>query len=444
MFGWLFPRSPLAPVEKAWTETHLLGLARHLGLAHLQTASVSLPDQIALLSTDDDGLADATRILTRLCETAQLRSTPCEVQVVATRCATPTTTTVSNVVKIPDGLLRNPYAVAAALVRELSFQQLPSEWQTQPNQRQTLWLADLTAICLGWGVILAHPLSDALPEAAGGACSCAGNQPGHYLPARMIGYGLALFTLVRDELAPAWRQQLRPDALTVFDRARSYLRRTHDTLFTRESAAQPSDTRSTEQLVHQLATGSPSARIAALWALREEAHVAVALPLVTRCLHDRIPVLREEAARTLACYGAAATPALPTLIDLLHDSHYAIRAAATRAVGQSGARTELALEQLTCLLDDEEPLVVRHAAEALAPWGPAGQSAIPAVLAALRGAMIRCDHGLIEILTHTLYALDPDPTTRVMEFFDEDPELRDQVVHWIVDALGTESEPGLA
>jgi hypothetical protein len=435
MFGWLFPRSPLAPAEKAWTETHLLGLARHLGLARLQTTSVPLPDQIALLSTDDDGLADPPR---------KLRSTPREVQVVATRCATQAITTAGDVVKIPEGLLGNPYAVAAAMVRELSFQQLPAQWQTQPNQRQTLWLADLTAICLGWGVILAHPLSDALPEAAGGACSCAGNHPGHYLPARMIGYALALITLVRDETAPDWRPQLRPDALAVFDRARSYLRRTHDTLFTRESAAQPSDTQNTEQLVHQLATGSPSARVAALWALRDESHVAVALPPVTRCLHDRIPVLREEAARTLACYGAAATPALPALIDLLHDSQYSIRAAAALAVGQSGARSELALEQLTYLLDDPEPLVVRHAAEALAPWGPDAQIAIPAVLAALRGAMIRCDHALIEILTHTLYALDPDPTTRVMEFFDEDPELREQVVHWIVDALGEQGDRGLA
>jgi hypothetical protein len=73
---------------------------------------------------------------------------------------------------------------------------------------------------------------------------------------------------------------------------------------------------------------------------------------------------------------------------------------------------------------------------AVRAFGQQGENAIPAILAALRGAVIRCDHSLIDTLTNTLYGLDPDPTDRVLEYFEQDPELREQVVHVIVDALG--------
>jgi hypothetical protein len=57
------------------------------------------------------------------------------------------------------------------------------------------------------------------------------------------------------------------------------------------------------------------------------------------------------------------------------------------------------------------------------------------VLSALKAALIRCDHALIDVLSHTLFAMDPDPTDRIMQFFADDYELREQLVHIMVDAV---------
>lgn len=345
-------------------------------------------------------------------------------------------------IRIEQNLLGNPYAVLAALARGLALTQLPHQSAMATTSHLVGWLADLTAVCFGWGAVVGHAASDLV--APGHSCGCGPGQTSPGLPAHMTGYAAALFAYIRGESRPAWKDSLRLDALVACDRSLRYLHRTNDTLFTVENASRGAEPRTTHAILQQLAAGSPSARVAALWELRDPDRAADAAEPVSRCLSDRNPAIREEAAKTVAAFGPAAQNAVPALVDLLEDYNSSIRAAAAHALGAIGTSAEDLVVHLTPLLRDPDRSVVLGAAGAIEAIGVPGEEAIPNVLRALRAALIRCDHSLIDSLTQTLYTLDPDPTDRVMEFFDDDHELREQMVHIIVDALGDQENDSVA
>ncbi len=123
------------------------------------------------------------------------------------------------------------------------------------------------------------------------------------------------------------------------------------------------------------------------------------------------------------------------MIDLLQDAQYAVRSAAATTLGALGQDLESVLPGVAELLRDPDREVVLSAAMALRSFGERGLPAELQVLAALKAALIRCDHTLIDALTHTLFAIDPDPTERVLQYFADDYEMREQMVHMIVDAV---------
>ena len=440
MFGWLFPRPPLDIVEKAWTERHMLWLAEQFGLPRLLAAPVSLPEPEFLGEHYDGTLESGQHLMARIGAHLAIDPAQCRLEVVTQECggeASPTTslgTVPLHTVPINTAQLDDPAALAATLGHELVRGLLPVESRAMQNQTDADWLADLAAVYLGLGVHIANAVVSETTQQGGHACHCGPRRIRH-LPARMVGYAMALFAHVRGEARPAWKTYLRLDALVAYSRGLTYLQRTGDTLFTAVSAGREKRQIATEELLQQLATGSGSARVAALWDLRAPRHATGAAHAVSRCLHDRLPAIREEAAKTVAMYETQGQQALPSLVELLHDAKYSIRAAAAHALGILGSDSTDVLWHLTPLLSDPDPQVIFSSAAAVRRFGQQGEEALPAVLAALRAAMIRGDHPLIDALTHTLFALDPDPTDRVMQFFDDDAELREQTVHVIVDAL---------
>jgi hypothetical protein len=320
--------------------------------------------------------------------------------------------------------------------------QLPLTQVAGLSSGQLSWLVDLAAVFLGWGAIMAHEqVGDQLPA------NCCGGGPESMisrLPPRTMGYALALFAHARGELRPQWNTSLRLDAQAMCTRSLKYLHRTNDTLFSPETAGRSGQVRSTAELLAQLQTGSPSARVAALWELRAECHASEAAEPICAYLHDRRPEFREEAAKTLASYGSSAGCALPDLLELLEDRHRGVRAAAAHAVGCLEQTDEAVLDQLAPLLRDLDREVVFGAAVSVEKFGESALPAARSVLDALRAAIIRCDRQLIDALTDCLVAMDPDPTDRVMEYFGDDLELRQQVVHIMVDALGAQGDADIA
>ncbi len=435
MFGWLLPRPPLEIAEKAWTERQMLWLAEQLGLPRMLAAPVALPEPTFLGDHDEATLESGQRLLTRLCEHLAIAPAPFRLEITREEChGDGPPKPPAGVLQIRPEQLSDPASLAATLAHELVRELLPLDSRRGQSWRDSEWLNDLAAVYLGLGVLVAHAVVSETSHPSGHSCA-AGTRFIRRLPARMVGYALALFVHARGEARPVWRTYLRLDALVAYSRGLTYLQRTGDTLFTAATAGSENREIPTEELLRQLASGSGSARIVALWELRAARHAAEAAPAVTRCLCDRLPAIREEAAKTVAEYGEFARQSLPYLVELLHDARYSIRAAAAAALGILGNDSVDILQHLAPLLGDPDPHVIFSSAAAVRRFGQQGEAALPAVLAALRSAMIRCDHPLIDALTHTLFALDPDPTDRVMQFFEDDAELREQTVHLIVDAL---------
>jgi len=339
-----------------------------------------------------------------------------------------------NSIRVAQEQLNDPEALVATLAHELAYTLLPAAVRSGRDQRENEWLTDLLPVFLGLGVFMANAVIRESSDQEGHVRRRLLRRQG-WLPARMVGYAMALFTWVRGEAEPPWRTALRLDALAAYAGGRRYLERTSDAVFTYESASRPYQPLPTAELVRQLATGSPSARIATLWELREPRHGAHALQAVVKCLHDRRPAIRHEAAHTLGCYGEHARQAIAPLLDLLQDDQYSVRSAAATALGVLGHELDAVLPQLIQLLCDPDRAVVSSAAMALQNFGTQGLPAAPALLAALKTALIRCDHGLTDVLSRALFAIDRDPTDRVMQFFADDYELREQMVHMLVDAV---------
>jgi len=66
--GWLFPRPPLDPFEKAWVETRLLALTRYFGFARLLETPVILPTPELFGGPWDASPAAVQRLTQRLAD----------------------------------------------------------------------------------------------------------------------------------------------------------------------------------------------------------------------------------------------------------------------------------------------------------------------------------------------------------------------------------------
>jgi hypothetical protein len=250
----------------------------------------------------------------------------------------------------------------------------------------------------------------------------------------MTGYALALTCYARGLKRLAWGDALDLDTQDALERSLRYLYRTGDTLFTAQQVGRTPEPWSAAELLEQLAHGSASAQVAALWQLRDAGH-GEAARAVARCLRSRHVDVRREAAITLAACGKTAEPVLGDLRDALTDRDASVRAAAARAIGRVATPATELLDDLTPLLYDRNPAVVLAATLSVREFGAVAAPALPMLLDAIRGAVVRCQHELMDALAGTLYALEPDPTEHVMAHFQDDPELCTQVVHLLVHSL---------
>jgi hypothetical protein len=266
-----------------------------------------------------------------------------------------------------------------------------------------------------------------------------------YLPSRHFGYAMALFSYVRQDQDTSWARLLRPDVAEPFRVGLNYLRKTHDSLFTRQSAEQPSDAVGAAEWLRQLDSPSATIRIHALWGLAECGdQAAAAVPRVTRCLDDRDPDIVAHAADTLAALGPAAVPAASRLVEVLHGRYEMVRQSAAYALGQIEAAAELVVPELLRALDDEELPVVKAAAWSLGRYGPAARRSTKALLNGYERFLKRADDG-IDIFAEAIARVAEDPLNEVDAFFAEkdDAELHRFAISELQSAMA-ESDEGAA
>lgn len=430
MLGWFSPKCPVDTWEKAWTETRMRWLADQFGIDRLLNAEVILPTEQYFPDPFAGTEADARRLLDLVCGYMDVDPGRVELEV----CADVQLPGAAGhyhageraVIRVAQSQLANPERLAATLTHEVSHELLLGQGRLAPEVADHEWVTDLLPAFLGIGIFAANAVLDEEYVSHGQWSWWRMGKQG-YLPARMFGYAFALFAFVRDERDPPWASYLRLDASAALKGGLRYLRKTNDTLFRAESIRAARHPPSVGELASRLQAGSPSARLGAVWEVREHSLTAAELvPPLVDCLRNQDEHLSGEAARTLAQFGTAAEPAVALLLDaVLLDGRAGTRAGAAYALGGLRARPEEAVPALGTLLEDRDADVVCAAAWALRQFGPSAAPAASRLLNALRAATLNGEHTLIDLLAGTLLAVVPDPERQIREHFGPDErELR--------------------
>lgn len=433
MLGWLFPRPPLRPWEKAWTEYRFSWLIEAFGVDRLRKARIALPDDKFFPDVYDGRPEDAEAILRRLCTFMEVPPERVRFEVLSDDNMRATAghydaNDPNNrpVIRLAHSQLENPESVVATLAHELAHELLLGGGLMTGEEADHEWVTDLLPAFLGLGIFAANSTVRISSGFSGTWHWWRAKRQG-YLPSRMHGYALALFTWLRGDGDPIWISRLRLDARSAMKSGLRYLRRTGDCHL--QPDALDRRNRHTPQAVERvLARGSPSARIVAMWEARDRGDASLA-PKVRKLLRHRTPDVRAEAVRVLTILGVEDPQCAHHLVGMLRDHDGAVCAAAASAMAKLQPNSQSAVWELGNMLSDASPEVVRAAARALRCYGSQARSAENQVLQALHRALIDCRYSLIDLLIDTLRHVAEDAGASINDYFRQrDQEFRQAAV----------------
>lgn len=431
MFGLFTPKCPFAdPRDKAWTETGMLWLAREFGIDRMRNTPVLLPAEDHFPDAYHGSTADAERLMQRLCDHMQINATKLSLQVHPDEELPDAagmyeaTDDGHAIIRIAEGQLGNQEDLLATLAHELSHQLLLGEQRLTTEDPTHEEMADLLPVFLGLGVFGANATVRETMETSVGWHYWSIRKQG-YLPARLLGYALALFAWVRGETRPEWGNALRLDARDMFWKSLKYLAKTEDSVFRAETAVGTNhDSPKVTNLVDELENPFRSQRIVALWRLRDfGADARDATDEVLRTTTDSETAVRAEAVAILPQIDAAASTAIPQLLKALKDPTTDVRFAAAKALGFYTDSPKDIVPELTDMLIDRSSPVARQAATSLAQFGSHAEPAAESLVKPLRSAIIACADDTIFTLLGALACVHPDPDdVLATHFADDDPE----------------------
>jgi hypothetical protein len=432
MFNLFAPRCPLGAWEQAWTETRFASLVRIVGLPRLQSATVLLPTTEffprELIARPPHSPQKLLRVLQRHLGldvgNAQVRLTH---RGANAPLLLGSTTWSEPSIEVGEPLLRDAEALIAALVCELSRVYLARGGHYRADDPDGPWVAELLTVVLGAGVFVANTVMREEYQHLGYAWRWSMERRGN-VPARMLGYAMALFAWARNE-RPRWSGHLRQDAAAALAEGLRYLQRGGDSLFDPQQLYAPREAPSPTELVQVLQSGKPARRMQALWQLAGQPGAgSAAEPALLRCLRDRNADLREEALRVLAALGVKSSAAIEALQTVLHDDEPAVRRTAAQAVAELRPDSRSLMQGVACLLEDPSPDVVAAAATALASFGRQADGQLNLVLQALRRGLVACQEPVVAAAVEALSAIAADPAYCLCEALSDDGELLDRAV----------------
>lgn len=435
LFGWWKPKCPVDFREKAWIETRLRWLGEQFGTNRLTRCRVILPPEMNFLETFDKTPEAARRLLDQVCQhmevhpsQVELRIQPQNAMVSAVGLYEP------GIIHVTEKLLENPVALTATLAHELAHHVLMGR-KLLEHDADMEWTTDLTPILFGLGVFSANATITEGYENKGNSFHWSVGRQG-YLPARMIGYAMAIHAWLCNEKSPTWREYMRRDAAEAFDKGLNYLQKTEDSLLRPDNLHSGCTRLSLNQLLDHLECGTDAVCVTTLWDLAQRGEEASrAVSAVTELLTDRQPGIRAEAARTLARIGSTDETTVPPLLDALNAKDLEIRACAAYALGQLHLQPEIVVAELAERL--EYPETIQTVAWALAQFSLAAEPALPKVLVALRAALER-NHSAVDYLVYTIRAISPSPETEIHELIAScDMELQQQMEGILPEAGGS-------
>lgn len=334
------------------------------------------------------------------------------------------------VIRVSDEMLSQPPDLAATLAHEVAHQILANSNQHQVDgpREDFEWLTDLATAYLGMGIYQANCAMQSR-SSSDGAWSYWHARKSGYLPARIMGYAMALRCWVKGE-QPHWAYHLTADPASALKQGFKYVTRTNDSIFRPDTWMQPRSTPSLPATIPKIASGPPSQRLCALWDLERFDDVSPALDTLKNCAVDKCPDIREQSLAVLATLGDAAGDLEYELERAAEDSSASVRAQAGWTAAETNQPVEFVCEMLSQLMRDEDKQVILWASSAAASIGTNAAGTIPALLKAANRAIVKCEDAYCEHLFSNLLDLTETPTESIREFYSEfgDTELQQRAL----------------
>jgi hypothetical protein len=393
MFGWFRPRCPVNVCEKAWVERRTAWLVKTFGWERLRDAVVVLPTPEFFPEPYDQTEADVRILLDRVGGYMGIAPGRVDLELFEEGqdgihgAAGLYVAGARETIRIHTGLLPDPLALVATLAHELAHALLLGDQRISPEEHDHEWVTDLTTVFLGLGIFGSNSVIRESYARTAHFYAWNIHRQG-YLSEDVYGYALALFAWARGETDPSWDRHLRPNVRGSFRAGLHYLAKTGDSLFQPgppEADAPLEPEQRLAGLMANLDSPSGSARVAALWDLRDPGlDLPRAEPALIRVLKDADPFIRAEAAETLAALGPAARPSVAALVDsALRDDHTVVRTHAVTALRQVGREAETVVPALMSLLGEQDVELRVEAMRALRAFAPDAAAAVPALAEAL-------------------------------------------------------------
>lgn len=432
VFGWSRPKCPLDPAEQAWVERRMQWLAERVGWRTFDEATIVLPTNDFFpdaMHADDESLQ---RVFDRVCEWMEVDPTAIDlvpfdkedVPEAGGLYEAENPETGRTTIYVCRELHGDIEAMVAVLAHELAHHRLLGGGLQAGDDPDTEHVTDLFPIIRGLGVFGANAVLREHAETIGGWFHW-GSQTHGYLPARTLGYALALFAHARGERKPDWARWLRPDAKGAVKAGLRYLARAERPMFGPNAAATTPD---------DLDDPCPARRVSAMWNLADDPDRAAreAERITANLEHDRRDV-RLVAAQLVARVPALVPPALPQLTNATCDTDDVLRRAALGAIRTVPIEPEIALPGLRGSLE-RHPVTACEAAASLAAFGPTAEPFLEGLERAVLRHLPRageCEdtHWRLAVLVDAVRTIDPNGwQTRLRDLVaDEHDDVRTEL-----------------
>lgn len=428
MFGLFKPKSPVGPKEKAWTEFRMAWLAEKFGMARLLETPMLLPNYQGIPGVSS--YEEAQRLLDFLRTWMKVDARNVRLQIHSHAVSPDSIGTYEDdedeptIVMIQEDDFEHRDTLVAAMAVGLARQAIVERGLQDELKDDGGWTVELLPVFLGLGVFPANATVKDSYFDNGTWSSWSISRRGN-LPSRLFGYALALRAVVRGDRSTEWAASLRQDAQVAFEEGMKYLAKTNDTVFCRESEQQPRHRLTLDELIDELAGGSPSRKISAMWELQQRAsqdgdvrNQKVSDQLMD-CIRNKAAGVREVAAATLPYYDRS-QHAAQDIADALSDSSTEVRSAAALALGSFvGVDDETLVHDLIGALKDDALEVVHNAAGSLRNYGAAAAPATKMLLKRLRRALIACNDDEAMLFMWALTAITEHLEDTLHQYFSE-------------------------
>ncbi len=455
MFSFFRPRCPIDPGEKTWIEYRMAWLLKRFSLEQLQNTKIILPTSEFFTLPFHGRLEEVQAVLESVCgylqvDPARFRAnvfnpqnplgplpnvhdehvweiwaghlihegeSPTEQETDNTTEHNAETAWRGVTIHLVDSLAADLETVIALFAREICRSVLLQFPDLTPRTFDFEHTVELMPLFFGLGIFSANAV---LRETASNSMGWEqwSMIPQGHLPARYLGFALGLLAWMRQESMPSWRSYLRRDAEGAFRATLKYLEKTGDTVLDREPSAKPYDQQSSHVWFEDLDTGTPSRRVAALWAIQAHAEsldLRELVPLVSRNLEHSDAAVRSTSAETLDLLGQPAAEAVPQLLRAIEDRTSAVRLRAALALGRMTEQAETILPDLLPLLRDHNMSVANAAAWSLGEFGETATEAAPGLVLLLRRVLLHCQEGSESEILEALLSVTKHPEEVVME-----------------------------